>query len=418
MFLQVYSTETSLPSTTSVVEYAKVEETDVLLKQLAKQLDKFFTALNAEDCKEALLLLQTCFKNIDLHPHDEKYRQLDLNKKTFYCKVWQYPVCQEFMKMSGWEVEGTFIKLKNDSCIQTVLRLLKEKLENSWILRDFQGVLTIKQFKALTSAILTKNIIEIGQLLQCCGISSAGRVYCEDNSSMNLLFAAVTTHQSKMVRLLVKYYNVNPYEVDPHCNDQRPCIFQIFHQQSEAFINDFLSAIYSIDICAKNDGFTLLHTAVLTNCLKVLSSLFSQDCKAPCLKHTDSKGRTSLHLAYLYGNTEMATFLLQHGADESAIDIYYKKPFDYINGDPDLSAYSQLVQNTRKIHSNPFSIEYNYYIKLLGHGFSLEQATLLTMEEFSWLQEERPIPPQSLNVDPNVILKDLAHFLVTRPTNA
>ena len=412
------STETSLPSTTSDVEFSRGEETDVLLKQLAIQLDKFFTVLNPEDCKEALLILQTYFKNIDLQPHDEKNRQIDLNDRMFYCKVWQYPVSREFMKMSGWEVEGASIKLKNDSCIQIVLQLLKEKLESSWILRVFQRVLTVKQFETLTSAILSKNIAEICHLLQCCSISSAGRVYCEDKSSMNLLLAAVTTHQSNIVKLLVRCYNVNPYEVDPLCNYQRPCIFQIFHQESEAFIIDFLSAMYTINVCAKNDGFTLLHTAVLANCLQVLSSLFSKNCKAPCLKPTDDKRRTSLHLAYLYGNTEMATFLLQHGADESATDIYGKTPFDYINGEPHLVAYSQHIQNTRKIHSNPFSIEYNFYIKLLGHGIDPEQATALTMKEFSWLLRERPIPPRSPNVDLNVILKDLAHFLVTRPTNA
>ena len=382
--------------------------------KLDKQLDKFINSLNPGDHKDSLLTLQTCFKNINSYPHDEKYHQIKLSNKKFYSNVWQYPDGEEFMKMSGWKVEEASIKFKDDLYIQIVLQLLKRKLESSYIQKDFQGVLTIRQFETLTSAVLAKDITEIDKLLQHCGISSAGRVWCEDESSINLLFAAIITHQCNVVRLLVKKYEVNPYEVDLHNTSQRPCIFQIFHQQSETFIINFLSALYTIDVCAKVDGFTLLHTAVLTNCLEVLSFLFSKDCKVTCMKCTDNERRTPLHLAYLYGNTEMAKFLLDNGADETTLDVHGKKPLDYINGDPELIAYSQLVQNIRKIHSNPFSIEYNYYINLLDHEIDPEQATLLTMNEFYWLQEERSTPTQPLCVDQAIILKDLAHFLVDR----
>ena len=383
----------------------------MLVKQLTIQLDKFFTQLNPVDCKEALFTIQTCFRNIDLHPCDEKYRQIKLSNKKFYSKVWQYPVGEEFMKMSGWEVEDASIKLKNDSSIKTVLLLIKAKLESSFINRDFQGVLTVKQFQALISAVLNKDFTEINQLLQYCGVSSAGRVHCEDGFSMNLLLAAVITHQCNIAKLLVKYYNVNPHAVDPHTSYQKPCIFQIFYQQPESFIIQFLSSMRSIDVCAKVDGFTLLHTAVLTNCLEVFSFLFRKDCKFIC---TDDKRRTSLHLAYLYGNTEIAALLLKNGADETALDIYGKTPFDYVDGDPKLIAYVQHIQSTRKIHSNPFGIEYNYYIKLLDTGIDPEQATFLTMKEFNWLQKEGPNPPQP-QVDQAIILKDLAHFLITKP---
>lgn len=320
------------------------------------------------------------------------------------------------MKMSGWKVEDTSIKLKDDLYIQIVLQLLERKLASSYIQKDFQGVLTVRQFETLISAVFAKNIIEIDELLQHCGISSAGRVWCEDKSSVNLLFAAVTTHQCNIVKLLVKRYKVNPYEVDLQDNSKRPCIFQIFHQESENFVIQFLSSLYTVDVCARLDGFTLLHTAVLTNCLKVLSFLFSKNCKVDCMKCTDNQRRTSLHLAYLYGNTEMVKFLLENGADETALDIYGKIPLDYVDGDPELVAYSKLVQNTRKIHSNPFSIEYNYYIQLLDHGIGPEQAVSFTVKEFNWLQEERPTPPpQPQCVNQATILEDLAHFLIDRP---
>ena len=50
---------------------------------LLKQLDKLITSLSPEDCKHALTTLQICFKNIALHPHDDKYRQIKLNNKAF-----------------------------------------------------------------------------------------------------------------------------------------------------------------------------------------------------------------------------------------------------------------------------------------------------------------------------------------------
>jgi len=385
---------------------------------LSKQLDNLITSMNHEDCKQALLMLQICFKNIDLHPHDDKYRQIKLNNRMFYSRAWQYPAVKEFMKMSGWEIEGAFIKLKDDSYVQIVLQLLKTRLEGDYMQqKGIQKMFTIEEFEALTSAVFAEDIIAINMLLQKSGISNTGRVYCENGSSINLLCAAVTTHKYYVVKFLLRWYNINPYEIDRYGDNQRPCIFQVFHQAPEAFIIKFLSAPYSIDVCVKFDGFTLLHTAVLTNCMIVLSHLFSKDCQEKCLKCTDDKRRTSLHLAYLYGNVEIAEFLLENGADETVLDIYGKKPFDYIKGEPELVAYSQYVQNTRKIHNDPYSIEYNYYIKLLMHGMKPKEATTLTMKEFTWLQEEKPTPPQAQHVKQAIILNDLAHFLVKIPVD-
>ena len=177
------------------------------------------------------------------------------------------------MKMSGWEVEGSYVKLKNDSYIQTVLLVVKAKLESNYKQKDYQGVLSVKEFESLTSAVLSKNLAEIDRLLQCCGISNAGRVYCQDGSSINLLMAAITTQHGDMVELLVDYYDVDPYELDDRAGNRRPCIFEIFHQAPEAFIIEFFSALGFINVCVKNEGFTVVHTAVLTNSLEVLAFL-------------------------------------------------------------------------------------------------------------------------------------------------
>ena len=417
---QASTAKTSLPSATQDRESAKAISKDKkILKRekeslLVKQLDKLIASLDPEDCKQTLLTLQICFKNIDLQPHNDKYRQIKLNNKPFCRKVWQYPAGEEFMKMCGWEVEDACIRLKDDSYVQTILHLIKIRQENIHPKKDFQGVLTYKQFKDLTSAVLSEGIAEINSLLQHCGITSAGRVYCEDGSSMNLLFAAITTHQSDIVELLVEEYDVDPYMVDSDSNNQKPCLFRIFDEASEIFIIGFLTALGCINICFKVDGYGLLQTAVLTNCLEVISFLFENYPRMPVNYTDDDDRRTLLHLAYLSGNYEMVALLMEIGADETALDIYGKKPYDYVKGDPKLTDYSKYAQHNRKIHDDPLSIEYNYYIKLLMHGMDPKQAVSLTMEEFTWLKEEKPTRPR--RTDREIILTDLAHFLIKKPT--
>lgn len=383
---------------------------------LSKQLDKLISSLKSEDCKQTLLTLQICFKNIDLQPHKEKYRQIKLNNIRLQSKVWQYPAGEEFMKMCGWEVENACIKLKDDSYVKIVLHLLKQHQERIHSPKDFQGVLTDEQFKSLTSAVLTENTVEntveINELLQHCGITSAGRIYCEDGSSMNLLFAAIATHQSNIVELLVDEYDVNPYLVDQNSNNHKPCLFRIFDEASEAFIIGFLTALRCINICFEVDGYGLLQTAVLTNCLEVVSFLFENYVRMP-VNYTDDHNRSLLHLAYLSGNLEMAQLLLEIGADERAIDHFGKRPDDYVKGDPKLVDNSNYAQDSRKVHDDPLSIEYNYYIKLCMTGMDPKQAVSITMNEFTWLKEEKPTRPRHANKED--ILKDLAQFLITKP---
>ena len=376
---------------------------------LLKQLDKLISSLSPKDCKQTLFTLQVCFKNIDLYPYNDKYRQIRLTNKRFGLKVWQYPAGEEFMKMSGWEVEDAFIKLKDDSHIKTVLQLLKKSRERIHTQKEFQGVLTVDEFEDLTLVVLDENIAEVNRLLQHCGITSAGRVYGQDGSSMNLLFAAIVTHQSNIVELLVNDYGVDPYMVDCHSNNHKPCLFRIFDEAPEVFIIGFLTALGCINICFEVDGYGLLQTAVLTNCLEVVAFLFENYASMP-VNYTDGHNCTLLHLAYLSGNLEMAQLLLKNGADETAIDDYGKKPYDYVKGDPKLVEYSKYAQDSRRVHDDPLSIEYKYYIKLCMIGMDPKQAVALTMKEFTWLKEEKPTRPQ--HGDKQRILRDLMHFLI------
>ena len=412
MVFQINSAETSAIVSTHVSKEAAALE---IKKMLVKQLDKLIDSLGFEDGKNTLLTLQIYFRNIYFDPHNDTYRQIKLNNKAFYSKVWQYPDGEVFMRMSGWEVEGSYVRLKNDSHIQIVLQLLKAKIENKYKQKDYQGVLTVKEFESLTSAVLSKDLAGIDRLLQRCGISSAGRIYCQNGSSMNLLMAAITTQHGDMVELLVDYYDVDPYELDDYVGNRRPCIFQIFHQAPEAFIIEFFSALGFINVCVKNEGFTVVHTAVLTNSLEVLDFLI-ENFRIIRVNDTDNKSRNSLHLAYLYGNNEMAEFLREMDADETALDSDGKKPSDYISGDPELVAYSEYVKNARKIHDDPYTIEYSYYIQLLKLGNDPKKAVSLTMKEFTWLEEERPTRPR--RTDQDKILKNLAEFLIDKPISS
>ena len=376
---------------------------------LLKQLDKLMTSLSSEDYKQALLTLQICFKNIDLHPHNDKYCQIKLNNKRFCSKVWQYPAGEEFMKMSGWEVEGDLIKLKDDSYVRIALKLLKARQECI----HMKGVLTVSQFEALALAVVNEQIEEVDTLLQDCGITSAGRVFCEDGSSMNLLCAAITTHQTDIVELLVEDYDVDPHIIDTHSNNYKPCLFRIFDEATEDFIIGFITAAVVINVCLKHDGYNFLQTAVMTNCLEVVSFLFKRPNMAARVNETDGCRRTLLHLAYLSGNPEMVQLLIKYNANQRATDIYGKKPYDYVKGDPEFVDYSKYAQNSRKIHDDPLSIEFNYYIKLLMSGLHPKEAVSNTMEEFTWLKEKHPFRLQYPNQE--TIRKDLASFLINKP---
>ena len=84
---------------------------------------------------------------------------------------------------------------------------------------------------------------------------------------------------------------------------------------------------------------------------------------------------TPLHLAYLYGHTQIAQYLIQHGADVYAVDSDGHTPYEYIDGDPDCSEASESFQNIRKIHHIPYSIEHCYYMKLINIGIDFRRSS-------------------------------------------
>ena len=135
-----------------------------------------------------------------------------------------------------------------------------------------------------------------------------------------------------------------------------------------------------------------------------------EECSGIDVNVTDDGLWTPLHLAYLYGHTQIAEYLIQHGADVYAVDTNGCTPYEYIDGDPDIIKESEDVQNLRKIHHIPYSIEHCYYMKLSNIGIDDEEAVSLTMEQFPSLKEDGPTQPHHY-IDHASALKEFSQYI-------
>ena len=90
---------------------------------------------------------------------------------------------------------------------------------------------------------------------------------------------------------------------------------------------------------------------------------------------TDDSLQTPSHLAYLCGHTQMAQYLIQHGADVFAVDIDGCMPCEYVDGDPEIARLSEHMQNGRKIYQ--MSAAHHYLMRLFNLGSDEEEAAFL-----------------------------------------
>ncbi|XP_065900889.1 uncharacterized protein [Dysidea avara] len=391
------------------------QTTSEVIHLLSKQLEKVIACLHPDDRRATLKTLKECFKNIFQHPNDDKYRQIKLANKTFSSKVWRYPACEELMKMSGWVVEDDHVRLKDDSRVRIMSDLLNiaYRQECPKQATSQTGVLSVEQFQALIKAVFSKDIVKVDGFLQKCGITNAGRVFCEDDCSVNLLFAAIITQQIELAQLLFDYYDVDSYEIDGFCADPKPCAYAMFEHASDEFIIEMMSVMPYIDVCSKYDGYTILHAATMANSLDVISFLTGDNFNFKLTTPDDHLGRTPLHTAFLSGNTKIAQCLMDSGADTSLKDMCFCTPLDYRIGDPKMIADSHHLQNQRTIRSDPFSIEHNYYLKLVKTEMDPKDAVSVTMTEYPTLINK--IVSVSRHDDRDHIVKELAEYLIQRP---
>ena len=326
------------------------------------------------------------FDNIVQYPNDDKYRQIKLSSKTFTSKVWQYPAGEELMKMSGWVVEGDHVRLKDYSCVQIVSQVLRSFLSSSAIdAVPFPDV----ELEILIKAFYEGDIACIQKLLKPSRISPNGLIYSESGSSLNVLEIATIAQQTDTVKLLLTIFSSNPYVMNMNNDASLPYIVYIFYYAPQSFIIELMK-YYGIKLDFKTaKGSSLLHTAVMFNCFDIVSFLLEHNgidvnvTDADCLQ-------TPLHVAYLYGHTQIAECLIQHSADVYALDSNDHTPYEYIDGDPDAINDSKYFQNRRKIHHIPFSSEYCYYIRLANLGIDDKEAVSHTVRHFPSLSSTSP----------------------------
>ena len=374
---------------------------------ITKQIDKLIASLSSKDREATLSTLRRIFDNIIQHPNDDKYRQIKLTSKTFSSKVWQYPAGEELMNMSGWVVEDDHVRLRDDSCVQIVSQLLKSFLSSS-----ATGVVPLPddEFQVLIKALYNGDVPCIQKLLKSSHISPNGRIYSESGSSFNLLAAATIAQQIDIVKLLMTDYSMDPYVINMRSDDVSFLYIQfIFYYAPQSFIIAIMKYCGVKSDFKATEGFSLLHYAVLFNCFDVVCFLL-EECSDFDVNVTDSDLQTPLHLAYIFGHTQIAQYLIQHGADVFAVDSDDCTPYEYIDGNPDCIKDLEYFKNKRIIYHIPFSIEHCHYMKLVNLGIDEKEAVSLTMEQFPSLQEDGPTQPHH-DIDHASALKEFTQFI-------
>ena len=379
-----------------------------LERMISKQFNNLVTSLSPKDQEATLSTLKRIFDNIIQHPSDDKYRQIKLTNETFTSKMWQYPAGEELMKMSGWVVEGDHVRLRDDSCVQIVSQLLKSFFSSS-----ATDVVPFPddEFQVLIKALYNGDIACIQKLLKVSHISPNGRIYSESGSSLNLLKAATIAQQLDIVKLLLTDYSMDPYVVSISDDMSVPYIEYMFYIVPQSCIIAIMKHCVVKTDFKTEGGDSLLHIAVTYNCYDVTYFLL-EECSGLDANITtdDNYLYTPLHLAYLYGHTQITQYLIQHGADMYAVDSDGCTPYEYIDGDPDAVDTSEYFQNKRKIHHIPYSIEHCHYIKLFNVGIDDEEAVYLTIEQFPSLKEDGPTQPHH-DIDHASTLKEFTQYI-------
>ena len=327
--------------------------------------------------------------------------------------MWQYPAGEELMKMSGWVVEDDHVRLRDDSCVQIVSQLLKSFLSSS-----ATGVVPLPddKFQVLIKALYNGDVPCIQKLLNASHISPNGRIYSESGSLLNLLAAATIAQQIDIVKLLLTDYSIDPYYVTSMSDDtSTPYIEYIFYYAPQYFFIAIMKCCGVKSDFKTTESLSLLHIAVLCNCFDVVCFLL-EECSDIDVNVTDDYLQTPLHYAYLTGHTQIAQYLIQHGADVYAVDNNDYTPYEYIDGDPECIKALEYAQNRRIIYHIPFSIEHCYYMKLVNLGIDYEEAVSLTMEQFPSLKEDGPTQPHH-DIDHASALKEFTQFITKRSSD-
>ena len=257
-------------------------------------------------------------------------------------------------------------------------------------------------FKCSFKALYNGDIACVQKLLKVPHLSHIhdGRIYSESRSSINVVYAATIAQQIDIVKLLLTDYHLNPGDFIAYISGCTP----------QSFVIEIMKYCSIKANLKSTEGFSLLHIAVMEHCFDIVSFLL-EECSGTNVNVTvDESLRTPLHIAYLCGHTKIAEYLIQHGADVYAVDKDKCTPYNYIDGNPNYIKLSECLQNKRKIHHIPYSIEHCYYMKLVNLGTDDQKAVSLTMEKFPSLKEDCPTQPHH-DIDHASALKEFRQFI-------
>ena len=202
---------------------------------------------------------------------------------------------------------------------------------------------------------------------------------------VNLLEISTVAQKLEMIKLFLDDYGIDLYSVFMDDDLLQSYFEYIFSFTPQSFIIAILKYCGVKSEFKTESGASLLHLAVYAGCYNVIYYLIEEN--VIDVNVIDDGLLTPLHVAYLARQTEIAQYLLQHGADEHAVDKHDNTPYDYIEGHPGAIEFSELMQSKRKIHQYPYSNEHCYYMELINLGIVEEEAISLTLEKFPALQD-------------------------------
>jgi len=354
---------------------------------LSHQFNKVINVLRPEEIGSILLTLKDVFDSIMHHPDDSKYYLIKVTDKMY--DLWRYPDFEQFMKLSGWVIEDGFMRLSDNLHVHTVSQLLDSihGHKDDCTVQGFNKPTkcSVEVYQAVSLAVFSRNLSNIKKNLRSCDMNSAGWIYSEDGSSINILYTAILSQEIQIVKLLVRQYSVDPYFVD---SDGDSIMSMIFAMAPESFIISLLNVCGAkMSYLDPNTGFTIFHNAVIAGCFDVIKFLVEQ-CKAD-INIRSAALLTPLHVAYMAGHIHIAQYLEEHGAHVLATDEDGCITSDYINGVPKIVALSQGIQTERKIRKVPGSSEYNHFVKLREAGITVDEAIAQTLEIFPFIKESK-----------------------------
>ena len=175
------------------------------------------------------------------------------------------------------------------------------------------------------------------------------------------------------------------------------------------FIKEFKIDVHQLWV------YTALHYAVLHKLFTVVKFLVvDNEVDVNCVGHGVTNG-TPLHMAYGIGEESIAQCLIEHGANQDALDRDGRKPIDYKLYVTSINAYaavSQFFFKQRILYTNVLSHEHAYFRKLHERGIGEMEAVELTLAEFPSLKENLngDIANQQ-NLEATPTLNELNHYI-------